>query len=382
MPTKESTNRVNNNNFYIVDEDLQVQFGYQLNSEYVYLYLWMLKDYAWASDSYGMAVSFGNITPFWCIIPFYFAYNRKDWEDMYMQTALFLWLIGNWWWMMGDMIKPGSEDERRRLSNDDDDYDDDNDNDNDDNNDDGSNAILGSENNENDTKYIFIVALVWLLIYYLYLKPMKRIKECPVVESYYKRNELDLHSTSFIIRFLPTSYININFNINTIRQYEYILIFFWLLNDLFINLLSPVLWCVSFLFTFIIAVDIVFIYYNHSKNKQSQSESQSQLQLQSQGESDYIDFFHALSQFLWLVSHFAWGCGELFNPKYDDPIPIGKNDKEAVNTGRWWSQVILVMAWMPIAVMYVIYLPYRYIQRRKKSTVYASSSSGSSVEMT
>ena len=110
----------------------------------------------------------------------------------------------------------------------------------------------------------------------------------------------------------------------------------------------------SFFFTFAVGIDFILIAYK---------------------KRNWINFFHYLAQGFWVLANFAWGMGEQFNSKYDDPISITQHNRMAATTGRWWAQVLLIIAWIPIVVMYFIYLPHRYFQHEKQNVINAASSS-------
>ena len=126
------------------------------------------------------------------------------------------------------------------------------------------------------------------------------------------------------------------------------------IKDLFWNMLLPVPWCLAFFFTFAVGIDFILIAYK---------------------KRNWINFFHYLAQGFWVLANFAWGMGEQFNSKYDDPISITQHNRMAATTGRWWAQVLLIIAWIPIVVMYFIYLPHRYFQHEKQNVINAASSS-------
>jgi hypothetical protein len=62
--------------------------------ENIHIYLWILKDFAWAQDDYWLAVIFGSTALIYCGVLLYQAMVNRDFEETYMIVALTLWLFG------------------------------------------------------------------------------------------------------------------------------------------------------------------------------------------------------------------------------------------------------------------------------------------------
>ncbi len=175
-------------------------------------------------------------------------------------------------------------------------------------------------NNTQNTKIAlvcFTCALALMTSYFFVLKPLEVLHSHPCNAELERRDDLRPRFPSYF---------------NTLRQYEYIHIFFWIGNDLSWNLLSPIPWSIFFFFTFAVGLDFVYITYSKKL---------------------WTNFAHVAAQFFWVLANFAWGCGEQFNAAKDSAIAIGADSSLALNTGRWWCQVILIIAYQPLALFYV-----------------------------
>lgn len=70
-------------------------------AENFHIYLWILKDLAWTQKWYVMAWVFGISAISWCVVLMYHAFNDKNYNEIYMLSALILWLSANFVWMAG-----------------------------------------------------------------------------------------------------------------------------------------------------------------------------------------------------------------------------------------------------------------------------------------
>ena len=81
---------------------------WQIRFESYHIYLWIIKDYSWASDSYYLALTFGISTVVWNYLIMILCLIRCDFEGFYMQVATACWLGGNFVWMLGEVNVPGT----------------------------------------------------------------------------------------------------------------------------------------------------------------------------------------------------------------------------------------------------------------------------------
>ena len=71
-----------------------------------------------------------------------------------------------------------------------------------------------------------------------------------------------------------------------------------------------------------------------------------------------IDHAHYCAQFLWVMGNWTWALGEIYYSNRDKPHPLWEiNSIEATKTCRFYSSWILVIAYIPIMVLYCIWLP-------------------------
>lgn len=76
----------------------------------------------------------------------------------------------------------------------------------------------------------------------------------------------------------------------------------------------------------------------------------------------------------------TWAAGEIYSPSYDEPIPITIHSPTALKTCRWWASILLICAFAPIALLYLVILPLKTcegeVQRRRNLSVTNTSDDG------
>lgn len=77
--------------------------------ENVHIYIWILKDLAWAQDWYYPAMIFGILALAWCAMIMYEAWEMRSWYEAYMCVATTLWLAANFVWMSGEQLNVARE---------------------------------------------------------------------------------------------------------------------------------------------------------------------------------------------------------------------------------------------------------------------------------
>lgn len=92
--------------------------------------------------------------------------------------------------------------------------------------------------------------------------------------------------------------------------------------------------------------------------------------LTSKHENSFVDVAHYLSILIWVIGNSVWALGEFFNGEYDDPIFMWDRSKVAFKTARWYSSWILISAYIPVIVMYFVWIPLTMSNklREKKAT--------------
>lgn len=136
-----------------MEKDIEV-LKWQHFIEYGLIYVWILKDYAWSSNSYYMGAIFGTTAVVWAIALATFSFYRGDHEDLFMNCIMTIWLSGNYVWMSGELTLTNSD-----------------------------NGIPFWGNNSQNTQVAldcFITALSLLSLYYLVLKPLEVFTLDPV----------------------------------------------------------------------------------------------------------------------------------------------------------------------------------------------------------
>lgn len=267
----------------------------------IHIYVWILKDLAWASNMYYLGISAGTAAVSFILI--LAVACRHDAEEVFANFVLFLWIFGNFLWMSGEItIPPLGMDAKT-----------------DDNNfhDDGTTFFGDDAINAAAAMGLFIVALVLITLYYSVLSPRKYLTTHPIVIEYYERAGVKPRFPNLF---------------RSMRQYEYLHMLFWIGKDLAWNRLWPVPWGIFFVLTFAVGADFVYITYQKGY---------------------WVDCAHYSAQFLWVLANFAWGLGEQFFKGYDNAIPLSVHNKLALSTGRWWAQLILVLAYVPLIALYL-----------------------------
>lgn len=121
------------------------------------------------------------------------------------------------------------------------------------------------------------------------------------------------------------------------RQYEYVHMLCWLCKDFAWNRGQKELWIIALIPTVLVGVD--FIHESYVNNY-------------------VVDFAHYSAQLMWVGANAAWSLGELFFPLYDDAISVTDTSDVALHTGRWWASLLLLLAFVPIALLYLVWLPW------------------------
>jgi hypothetical protein len=251
----------------------------------VHIYLWIMKDYAWTSDSTPLAWFFGLSALSWCVVLQWVAYTQSDFEEMYFLVSMILWLSANFWWMAGE----------ERIAGDDD-----------------VNSVQSS--------YMMMSALIVLIVFYLVIKPCGWLRSSPEITA-------QLESAGLYPRFRCLS---------NWRQYEYLHMLCWCMKDLAWNLMQKELWIFALIPTFLIGADFMW---------------------ESWRMGFIVDFAHYAAQLLWVFGNAAWSYGELFTV-YDDAYPVTDASPLALKTGRWWASVLLLSSFIPIVILYFVWIPW------------------------
>ena len=71
-----------------------------------------------------------------------------------------------------------------------------------------------------------------------------------------------------------------------------------------------------------------------------------------------IEHAHYVAQLLWMMANAVWAGGEFFfSPNHDEPLNMNRWSSEARVTARWYSSWVVVLAFVPLVVLYCIWIP-------------------------
>lgn len=187
--------------------------------------------------------------------------------------------------------------------------------------------MMGELENNDDAiyrprgRYCMIAGIVVVVLYHITVKWLKCFTLIPNEKSEQLYNESGLKS-----RF---SYFT------TFRQYEHFHMLCWLCKDLCWNADIQIFWFIFVLPTFLISADFIYL---SSKNPRM-----------------IIDTVHYIAQFMWVTANIAWAYQELFVPSMSDKPQYLPHPNE--HTFRWGASLLLTLAWVPIGLLYCVWLP-------------------------
>ena len=101
QPTEKETNEQLRSE-YLYTLPFSSQSYYMMRPvENIHIWIWILKDLAWAQDWYYPALIFGILALAWCAVLYYEAFKMRSLYEVYMTTATTIWLAANFVWMSG-----------------------------------------------------------------------------------------------------------------------------------------------------------------------------------------------------------------------------------------------------------------------------------------
>lgn len=264
-----------------------------------HVYLWLLKDLSWTECWYYPAYLFGSMTLAWQLYMLGKAFYKWNFEEIWKNISLTLWLGGHFWWMSGELHdyrypnEPSVYNQRTRQ-----------------------------------TGEVFIVALVWVSAYYFILKPFRSAGICFTRPSS-PATGLEAPPQSFQYRF-PWYF-------HSWEEYENIHTLFWLAKDTAWNWWIPSMLLVFLVPTFVLASDFVWVTLWSKRN--------------------LIDHSHYVSQLLWVIAASVWAIGEFYvTPNHDEPLPLFTWNHETRITSRWYTGWCYILAFIPIIICHVIWI--------------------------
>jgi hypothetical protein len=269
-------------------------------SDWLHLYMWMVKDLAWAQGWYAVGMISGAAALVWSAVLEYLALKEKNYVEAWHYMAQFLWLLGNFWWMWGDLHDTAYPKE----------------------------VPLYAEA-KSQSAVVLIAAMAFLTFNYAVLRPFKLLPPAPD-HSAQRYNDSEVK---------PPPHLHLLFLFPTWRQYEHVHILLWLGKDLALALLAPVPWCAASALTLAVAADFAATTSSYPGMA--------------------VDHAHYVAQLLWVVASAAWAFDELLLRGGDtdtDVAPLLPPTPAALRSGRWWSAWILIAALALLAALHAAWL--------------------------
>lgn len=124
------------------------------------------------------------------------------------------------------------------------------------------------------------------------------------------------------------------------RQYEFFHIMCWIGKDLSWNLKMPIMWIICTTLTFIISLDFIRVTLNSKRLA--------------------MDLIHYIVQFIWICANIVWSAGEIFDISSDDTHSLFTYNPI---TSRWIASEILFIAYIILAIFYIVWIPLSYFDK-------------------
>jgi hypothetical protein len=270
----------------------------------IHIYFWITKDLCWVQSWLLPGLIIGSLACLYALfLTFRAAYWRRNLGEFWIKLAEFMWLFANFWWMIGEV-----HDDHYGFFGD------------------GENSIVDKHTKE--AGVMFICTLVWISLYYIILKPMNLLEET-------KEEQLKTANDPTMLQ--P----RFSFFFKTWNEYENIHIFFWVGKDTAWNWWIQSMWLVFFIPTLLIGLDFVYLTLRSKRLM--------------------IDHGHYFAQFMWVLANAVWAGGEFwFTPNNDSAIPLSRFSSEARHTARWYSGWVVLGAYLPLLVLYTLWLYYTF----------------------
>eukprot|EP01099_Mayorella_cantabrigiensis_P002369 TRINITY_DN2042_c0_g1_i1.p1 TRINITY_DN2042_c0_g1~~TRINITY_DN2042_c0_g1_i1.p1 ORF type:complete len:325 (-),score=34.71 TRINITY_DN2042_c0_g1_i1:181-1155(-) len=285
-------------------------------AEYLQLYCWMLKDFAWTCDYYYMGMICGAFALFMTVWLNALAIYYKHWVELWHYIATFLWIWGNFWWAYSELHDHQFPNEKP----------------------------IYDEHTE-DTSWILTAGMCWLGLYYFVVYPLKLLPpvseevddifdECPVV--------------------LPTALSSV---FPKLRNIENLHILCWLGKDTAWAFLIKPFWIV-FLIPTVVLSFIFFVVTSFQKHR-------------------FVSNMHYMMQCLWIAANILWAYGEIWELDDDLPWNIFNFSYEPTHTMRYYSSWVLFVSLLVAILIYLIWIPLTILgmtteQREAKESKHSS----------
>lgn len=262
-------------------------------SEIVSLYLWMTTDFFWTQLWYWPSLILGSATIIWTFSTFYIVWIENDLNEFFLLVSHFLWIFANFWWMTGELHDFEFHQEQKVTP---------------------THVV--------ETRAIMTMALIWLGIYYFFLRPMRLISANIVrdIESNRQRPRLSMF-------------------FRTWRDYETIHIILWLGKDCAWCSQNLLMWYIFMVPTVLVAADFAWTSLWTVK-------------------VSAIERVNSCAVLLWVLANMIWAIGDFYYPKsVSDPFPFYHWDQQSFNSLRWTAGWILLLNMLTIFLAHVALLP-------------------------
>jgi len=264
--------------------------------EFLQLYFWLLKDFAWTNDYYAMGLTFGALALFMTVWLIGMTIHYKNWIELWHYIATFIWLWGNYWWAYGELHDHEYPDDKPIY-----------------------------DKHTIDTSWILTSGLCWLGAYYLIILPFHLMPKIPdEVHDLFDECPVALPAT--VAAVFPY-----------LRNVENLHILSWLGKDCAWAFAIQSMWIV-FLIPTVVLSFIFVVVTSFQKHR-------------------FVSNLHYLVQFLWVIANVVWAYGELWSRDDDEPHNVFEFNSTTRSTFRWYSTWILFSGLLVICFIYVIWIP-------------------------
>lgn len=260
--------------------------------EMICLYLWMSTDLCWTQLWYWPSLILGSVTLLWMFCTFYIVWIENDLNEFFVLVAQFLWIFANVWWMMGEM-HDYEYPEQEKLT----------------------------VKRAQETSLIMLMALLWLGLYYFFLRPMRLIS-ANIVRDIENNSQRPRLSVFF----------------RTWRDYETIHVFLWLGKDYAWCSENLIMWYIFMVPTVLVAADFAWTSLWTKK-------------------ASLIEKVNSCAVLLWVIANMVWAIGDFYYPKtMNDPAHFYDYDGKSSHSLRWYVGWILLVTMSLILLTYVVIL--------------------------
>jgi hypothetical protein len=268
--------------FHLPSEPWSLSYYLSDGQENFHIYLWLLKDLSWVQSWYITGIVIGGIACSWSIFLISKSISQRNINEFWSRFADLLWLFANYWWMIGETHDYERPNERSIY-----------------------------EIRTRQAAAMMIASLVWIVSYYLILKPLKFTELNPLFvmsnngeeqreteKAKAKAEEEEGEDHEPVPRF--------SFYFKSWREYENLHSLFWIGKDTAWVLANTPMWFIFFFPTVAVSIDVTMTTLYKPKL--------------------LVDHAHHCAQLLWVFSNAVWASGELFlTTHHDEPLSLSRS---------------------------------------------------------